>query len=244
MNRLGDAPADVLFGLIAVNNNLVAPAVIPAALRARALEPTRTLAELLVSQGALTPVQCDLVESLSGEYIERGGGDALKGLATLIATPSARERLDQLGDLGLSESLSAAASLETTLPDEPDPRLDDPDRTLLPPTNDRGRCMAASRRLRDPGGAGLGRDGDRLQGAPGAARPVRRSEDDPGRRRRAARGSRSLRGRSEGGRRDRTQQHRQDLRHRRTGRPSLFLARIPLRRQPRQEDRRQAPAGR
>ena len=55
MNPPGDAPGDVLFGLIAVNNNLVAPAVIPAALKARALEPTRTLAELLVSQGALTP---------------------------------------------------------------------------------------------------------------------------------------------------------------------------------------------
>ena len=134
MNRLGDVPADVLFGLIALNNNLVAPAVIPAALRARALEPTRTLAELLVSQGALTPVQCDLVETLSGEYIERGGGDALKGLATLIANPSARERLDQLGDLGLPESLTHAVSLTTTLLREPDPRLDDPNHPLLPPT--------------------------------------------------------------------------------------------------------------
>ena len=134
MNQLGDVPADVLFGLIALNNNLVAPVVIPAALRARALEPIRTLAELLVSQGALTPVQCDLVETLSGEYIERGGGDALKGLATLIANPSARERLDQLGDLGLPESLSHVFSLTTTLPREPDPRLDDPTEPLLPPT--------------------------------------------------------------------------------------------------------------
>ena len=33
---------------------------------------------------------------------------------------------------------------------------------------------------------GVGRDGDRLQGAPAAARPVRRSQDDSGRRRRAA----------------------------------------------------------
>ncbi len=33
MNRLGDAPTDLLFGLIALNNDLVAPAVIPAALQ-------------------------------------------------------------------------------------------------------------------------------------------------------------------------------------------------------------------
>ena len=70
MNRLGDAPTDLLFGLIALNNDLVAPAVIPAALQAQALEPSRTLAELLVTQGALTPAQRDLVETLSGEYIK------------------------------------------------------------------------------------------------------------------------------------------------------------------------------
>ena len=134
MNRLGDVPADVLFGLIALNNNLVDPVVIPAALRARALEPIRPLAELLVSQGALTPVQCNLVETLSREYIGRGGGDALKGLATLLANPSARERLDQLGDLGLPESLSHVFSLTTTLPREPDPRLDGSTQPVLPPT--------------------------------------------------------------------------------------------------------------
>ncbi len=55
MNRLGDASGDLLFGVIAVNNHLVAPAIIPGALRSRAGQPTRSLAELLVSQGALTP---------------------------------------------------------------------------------------------------------------------------------------------------------------------------------------------
>ena len=53
-----------------------------------------------------------------------------------------------------------------------------------------------------------------------------------------------VRDRGEGGRRDRTPQHRPDLRDRRARRPALLLARIPRRRQPRQEDRRQAPAGR
>jgi hypothetical protein len=133
MNRLGDAPGDVLFGVIAVNNHLVAPAIITAALRARALEPASSLGELLVSDGALTPAQRDLVEALTGEYIERGGGNALRGLATLITTPSARERLDQLGDHEISESLSAA--LETTHPDETQLRRDDPERTLPPTTS-------------------------------------------------------------------------------------------------------------
>ncbi len=135
-NPPGDVPGDVLLGLIAVNKNLVAPEVISAALRARALEPKRTLAEQLVSQGDLTPAQRDLVETLCGECIERGGGDALKGLATLITTVSLRERLDQPAGPAMSESLNAAEALETTFPDEPDLNFDHPERTLPPKTDD------------------------------------------------------------------------------------------------------------
>jgi eukaryotic-like serine/threonine-protein kinase len=116
MNRLGDASTDLLFGLIALHNDLITLAVIPAALRARALEPGRTLAELLVAQGALTPAQRDLVESLCGEYLNRHGGDAEKSLGILVATPSARERLDRLGDPEPSETLTPAASLASTVP--------------------------------------------------------------------------------------------------------------------------------
>jgi eukaryotic-like serine/threonine-protein kinase len=135
MSRLGDAPTDMLFGLIALHNDLVAPAVIPAALKAQVLEPSRTLAELLVTQGALTPAQCELVETLSGEYLNRHGGDAERSVATLIATPSARERLDRLGVPELTDNLIAGASLGSTASLELDSRLDDPDRTLLAPTN-------------------------------------------------------------------------------------------------------------
>jgi tetratricopeptide (TPR) repeat protein len=145
MRRLGDAPTDLLFGLIALNNDLVAPAVIPAALRGQALEPNRKLAELLVTQGALTTAQRELVEMLSGEYINRYGGDAGKALAALIATPSAHERLDRLDDhelsasftsaasVGPTVSLTPAASLGSPVPDEPDPLLDET--TLPPPAN-------------------------------------------------------------------------------------------------------------
>jgi tetratricopeptide (TPR) repeat protein len=132
MNRLGDAPTDMLFGLIALHNDLIAPAVIPAALRAKALEPSRTLAELLITQGALTPVQRDLIESLSGEYITRHGGDTEKSLATLIATPSARERLDRLGDPELFRSLISVASPGSTVTAALDSGLDDLGLTLRP----------------------------------------------------------------------------------------------------------------
>ena len=132
MKRLGDAPTDLLFGLIALNNDLVAPAVIPAALRAQVHEPNRNLADLLVARGALTPGQRDLVETLSGEYINRHGGDAGKALAALIETASARERLDRLSDPEMSASFTPAAGLGSTAAHGPDPRRDDPESTLPP----------------------------------------------------------------------------------------------------------------
>ena len=109
MNRLGDAPTDMLFGLIALHNDLVAPAVIPAALKAQELEPGRTLADTLVAQGALSAAQRDLVESLSGEYVKRHDGDAAKTLADLLETPSPRERLDRLADPDLTGSITEVA---------------------------------------------------------------------------------------------------------------------------------------
>jgi serine/threonine-protein kinase len=135
MRRLGDAPTDLLFGLIALNNDLVAPAVIPAALRAQVHQPNRKLAELLVTQGSITPAHRDLVETLSGEYINRYGGDAGKALAALIVTPSARERLDQLGDHDMSAVSTSAASVGPTAEYDPDRRVKDPERTLPPPAN-------------------------------------------------------------------------------------------------------------
>ena len=189
MNRLGDAPTDLLFGLIALHNDLVAPAVIPAALKAKVLEPSRTLAELLVTQGALTPVQRDLVESLSGEYIKRHGGDARQGPGHSDRDPvGPRAARSARRPRAVRQPHRTPARSDRPSRIEPDSGLDDPERTLLPPAKRRGRRKVAHRRLRDPGGAGRGRDGDRLQGAAGAARPIRRSQDDP--RRRRARGPR------------------------------------------------------
>ena len=211
MNRLGDVPADVLFGLVALNNNLVAPAVIPAALRARALEPGRSLAELLVSQVPSRRCSATWSSRFPANTSSVGGGDVLKGLATLIANPSARERLDQLGDVGLPESLAHAFSLTTTLPREPDPRLDDPTQPLLPATKIVTNSWPRIAGYQIVDVLGSGGMGIVYKAHQAAAGPVRRSEDDSGRRRCTTAGSRSLRDRGKGGRGDRPQQHHQDL---------------------------------
>jgi serine/threonine-protein kinase len=134
MNRLGDAPTDLLFGLIALHNDLVAPAVIPAALKAQAREPERTLADVLVSEGALSTTQCELVEKLSAECVDRHGGDTEKSLATVLSTPSTRQRLDRLGDPDLFRSLGAVMSARSADTADLGFRLHDQERTLLPST--------------------------------------------------------------------------------------------------------------
>jgi serine/threonine protein kinase/tetratricopeptide (TPR) repeat protein len=119
MHRIADAPSDLLFGLIALHNDLIAPAAFSAALHAETLDPDRGLAEVLVEEGALTAAQRDLVESLSREYIQQHGGDAGKGLGTFVATPSIRERLDRLGEADLSYTLASGASPGSTVAHEP-----------------------------------------------------------------------------------------------------------------------------
>jgi eukaryotic-like serine/threonine-protein kinase len=135
MNRLGDAPTDLLFGLIALHNDFVAPAVIPAAFKAAVHEPGWTLAERLVAQGALSTSQRDLVQSLSAEYIKRNGGDAEKTLAELLATPSPRERLNRIGDPDLTGTITEVATLGSTIAADANAPSDDLDYTLPPADN-------------------------------------------------------------------------------------------------------------
>ena len=105
MHRLADAPTDVLFGLIALHNDLIAPATAAAALRAS--DGTRAVSEVLVTQGALTARERDLVESLCGEYIERHGGDAQQGLAAFVRAGPGREGLDRVGDVELTVAVES-----------------------------------------------------------------------------------------------------------------------------------------
>ncbi len=132
MSQLGDAPTDLIFGLIALHNDMIAPAVIPAALKAATDQTRGSLAEQLVANGTLTPTQRDLVQSLSAEFMKRNGGDAQKTLAELISTPSPRARLDRLGDPDLTGSITDLASLGSTVPVGTVPAGDDLDSTMPP----------------------------------------------------------------------------------------------------------------
>ncbi len=105
MHPLADAPTDVLFGLIALHNDLITPAMAAAALGTRHRD--RAVSEILIAQGALSGRQRELVESLSSEYIERHGGDAQAGLVAFLTAGPGRERLDRVGDAELTKTFES-----------------------------------------------------------------------------------------------------------------------------------------
>ena len=133
MNRLGDAPTDLLFGLIALNNDLVAPAVIPAALQ---------------GPGPRTGPDAGRASRLSRcphARAARPGRVALRRIHQAAGRrrpeePGHSDR-DPLGPRAAGSARRPRAVRQphrrrcrsgSTVPVELDPRLDDPDRTLLP----------------------------------------------------------------------------------------------------------------
>ena len=103
--------------------------------------------------------------------------------------------------------------------------------------------MAQGPRLRDPGAAGRGGHGGRLQGAARRAQPPGRLEDDPRRQPGARRTMSSGSDRGRGGRAAPPPQHHPDLRHRRSRRLAVRVARAARRGQPGRPPGGHAPAG-
>src|SRR5262249_50772124 len=101
-----DAPHDLLFGLLALQNGMVNQSQLVAAFGAWTLAKDRPMAEVLVGQGALSEPRRALLEALVAEHLAMHDGDPQRSLAALGAGPSTRESLARLGDPALNETLA------------------------------------------------------------------------------------------------------------------------------------------
>jgi serine/threonine-protein kinase len=110
MARRANAPHDLLFGLLALQNGMVDQSQLVAAFGAWTLAKDRPMAEVLVSQGVLSERRRALLEALVGEHLAMHGGDPEKSLAAIPAGRSTRERLAGLGDPEIEASLAHFAS--------------------------------------------------------------------------------------------------------------------------------------
>ncbi len=110
MSRRDDAPRDLLFGLLALQNGMVNQPQLVAAFGAWTTSPGRTIADLLVEHGALTASRRVLLDALLAEHIAAHEGDAEKSLAALELDRSTRENIAAAGGADVEGTLAYVGS--------------------------------------------------------------------------------------------------------------------------------------
>jgi formylglycine-generating enzyme required for sulfatase activity/tRNA A-37 threonylcarbamoyl transferase component Bud32 len=113
-----DAERSLLFGLVALQMDLISRDALVAGLNAWVLRKHTPLGQVLVEQGALSAPRRDLLESLVNEHIAAHGDDPARSLATIESAGSARRELETVADPDLQASL-AHVTVAGTVNDDP-----------------------------------------------------------------------------------------------------------------------------
>jgi serine/threonine-protein kinase len=104
-----DTGRNLLFGVMALQNNFIGRDDLLGAFAAWVADRARPLAHLLVDRGALDDARRGLLEALVAEHLKQHGGDPEASLAAVSSIGSVRDDLEWLGDPDLQASLAAAA---------------------------------------------------------------------------------------------------------------------------------------
>jgi serine/threonine-protein kinase len=100
------ADRNLLFGILALQADLIGRDALIAAMNAWTVNKTTPLGQILLDQGALDADGHVLVEALVRRSLARHGGNAEQSLAALSSLGSARDRLQQIVDPDLQASLA------------------------------------------------------------------------------------------------------------------------------------------
>src|SRR5262245_46148724 len=114
-----DADRNLLFGLLAFQNNFIDRAALLAAFNDWVEDKTRSIADILVERGALAPEFRAALDPLVEAHLRRHDNDAEKSLASLHVGNSTLDRLAALADTDLERTLSHVGP-GLTLPEDPD----------------------------------------------------------------------------------------------------------------------------
>jgi serine/threonine protein kinase/tetratricopeptide (TPR) repeat protein len=115
-----DSSRDLLLGLLALQTGLINQAPLVAAFHAWTQARNRTMAEILVEQGALETSCLALVEGLVIEHLRRHESDPERSLAAIGIGRSTRECLARISDAELDTSLAHVGSISREADDDPD----------------------------------------------------------------------------------------------------------------------------
>jgi eukaryotic-like serine/threonine-protein kinase len=110
--RSDDTGRNLLFGVLALQNNFIGREDLLAAFAAWVADRTRSLGQLLVDRGALDDVRRGLLQALVAEHLKQHGGNIDMSLVAVSSLGSVREELERLNDVDLRTSLAGISGLD------------------------------------------------------------------------------------------------------------------------------------
>ena len=99
------AAESLLFGLLALQNNIIDRDVLLGAFNAWVADKSRSLGQILLDRNAISPARHALLAELVREHLQKHGQDPERSLAVLSVIPAVRDGLERLPDLDLQASL-------------------------------------------------------------------------------------------------------------------------------------------
>ena len=119
-----DADRNLLFGLLALQNNFIDRNALLDAFNRWVHDRAVPLGRILIDRSALKPDEHDLLQALVGKHLEKFGGDPEKSLQQLSSMGSVRGDLSRIADDDLLASLAHVSAARSD---------DDPYRTVTQP---------------------------------------------------------------------------------------------------------------
>jgi hypothetical protein len=101
-----NADRNLLFGILAFQNNFIDRQALLAAFDRWTTDKNKSLGQILLEQGAITPDDHALLNALLGRHVEMHGNDAEKSLAAVTPVGSIRDELKRLADTDVEASLA------------------------------------------------------------------------------------------------------------------------------------------
>jgi serine/threonine-protein kinase len=106
----GDTRRNLLFGILALQNNFISRDDLLAASAVSVADKARPLAQLLVDRGVLDNTRRTLLEDLVAEQLRQHGGNTEPSLGVVSSLGAVCDDLERLGDPDLQASLAATTS--------------------------------------------------------------------------------------------------------------------------------------
>jgi serine/threonine protein kinase len=106
------ADLNLLFGIMAVQNDFVSRDALIEAMGAWVLDKDKSLGDILVERGALSPEHHALLSSLVAAHIKLHHNDAQQSLASIPSASSLRQQISQIADADVQASVAVVGSAQ------------------------------------------------------------------------------------------------------------------------------------